>query len=148
MLFLSKQKKIETQLAQYRQKVSLCVTGFHDAIQRYCQSSDRDQLERDFLKVHKDESLADDIRREIEVLMYSKSIFPESRGDIFSLLEALDKADDRATQAYGVTEFEWKEALQRDEKNNAYLWEEVVILAQPLASKSSRIKKMIELKAH
>ncbi len=63
------------------------------------------------------------------------------------LLEALDKADDRATQAYGVTEFEWKEALQRDEKNNAYLWEEVVKLAGPLARKSLRMKKMIELKA-
>ena len=96
MLFVSKQKKIEAQLVQYRQKVSLCVTGFHEAIQRHCQSPDRDRLERDFLAVHKAESLADDIRREIEVLMYSKSIFPESRGDILGLLETLDKVPNQA----------------------------------------------------
>ncbi len=63
------------------------------------------------------------------------------------LLEALDEADKRATENYGVTEFDWKESLQRSDRNNAYIWEEVVKLARPLAGGSSRMKKMIELKA-
>ena len=63
------------------------------------------------------------------------------------LLDALDEADDRATQVYGVTEFEWKESLQHDEKNNVYLWGEVVNLVRSLAGGSARMKKMIELKA-
>ena len=91
MLFASKQKKIESQLAMYREKVSQCLGDFHESFKQYCEDSDRDKLQQNFLDVHKTESQADDIRREIEVMMYSKAIFPESRGDILGLLEALDK---------------------------------------------------------
>jgi len=91
MLFMSKQKKVESQLADYNQKVSDCVSGFHDAIRNYCETSDRKKLEEDFQKVYRAESLADDIRRAVEVMMYTKSIFPESRGDILGMLEAMDK---------------------------------------------------------
>lgn len=96
MLFVSKQKKIEAQLVQYRQEVATCVAGFDDAIKSYCKNPDRVQLEKNFLEVHRAESRADDLRREVEVLMYSKSIFPESRGDILGLLEALDKVPNQA----------------------------------------------------
>ncbi len=37
------------------------------------------------------ESKADSLRAELEVLLYGKALFPESRGDIFRLLEATDK---------------------------------------------------------
>lgn len=46
----------------------------------------------DFLiaQTHKFESRADDIRNDIVEMMYSKVLIPESRGDIFRLLESLD----------------------------------------------------------
>ena len=44
-----------------------------------------------FGELHKAESMADDIRREIEVMMYIKALFPESRGDILGLLETMDR---------------------------------------------------------
>lgn len=46
----------------------------------------------DFLieQTHKFESRADDIRNEIIEMMYSKVLIPESRGDIFRLLESID----------------------------------------------------------
>jgi predicted phosphate transport protein (TIGR00153 family) len=46
----------------------------------------------DFLiaQTHKFESRADDLRNDIIEMMYSKVLIPESRGDIFRLLESLD----------------------------------------------------------
>ena len=96
MLFVSKQKKIESQLTQYCRTVADCVEKFHQALKAYSQNANRDQLSHDYQAVHQAESKADDLRRDIEVLMYSKSIFPESRGDILNLLESVDKVPNQA----------------------------------------------------
>jgi len=98
MIFLNKQKRIESQVNTYCEQVFLCLDGFQKAIEQYCQTSDRNQLQRNSGKVHHAESIADDLRREIEVMMYSKSLFPESRGDILGLLETADKVPNRAEE--------------------------------------------------
>ena len=98
MLFVSKQKKVEEQLMEYRAKVGSCLEGFIQAFKRYCETADREQLAEDHQVVHKAESEADDIRREIEVMMYSKALFPESRGDIMGLLESVDKVPNQAEE--------------------------------------------------
>ncbi|MBW8017240.1 MAG: DUF47 family protein [Planctomycetes bacterium] len=96
MLFINKQKKVESSLAEYRQKVSTCIEIFENSILQYLENSDRAMLEKNGVEIHKAESLADDIRREIEVMMYSKSLFPESRGDIMGLLETMDRVPNQA----------------------------------------------------
>lgn len=88
---MSKQKEIELQLGQYRKAVSHCLNVFNDALSQYCRTADREALINAFNEVHRVESEADEIRREIEVMMYSKALFPESRGDILGLLETMDK---------------------------------------------------------
>lgn len=98
-LFDNKQKKIEAQVGVYCEKVSLCLEGFHQTFKEYCQTQDRSQLDANFTKVHKAESAADDIRREIEVMMYTKALFPESRGDILGLLETMDRVPNSAESA-------------------------------------------------
>jgi len=98
-LFTSKQNKVEAELDTYCQKVAFCLEQFRKAVESYCRSGDRTQLERDFNDVHHAESLADDLRRDIEVLMYAKSVFPESRGDILNLLETMDKVPNQAESA-------------------------------------------------
>ncbi|MFH1614422.1 MAG: DUF47 family protein [Planctomycetota bacterium] len=102
MLFENKQKKIEALLSQYHQKVLRCLDLFHDAIEQYCRDQDRNTLRSNFLQVHRAESTADDIRREIEVMMYSKALFPESRGDILGLLETMDKIPNQTESAVRV----------------------------------------------
>lgn len=99
MFFVSKQRKIESQLGQYRQAISHCLSVFNETLIQYCQTGDRVDLKNAFTKVHLAESKADDIRREIEVLMYSKSLFPESRGDILRLLETMDRVPNQAESA-------------------------------------------------
>ena len=96
MFFVSKQKEIELQLGQYRQAVSQCLAAFENAIKQYCQTADRAALKDAFDEVHGVESQADEIRREIEVMMYSKALFPESRGDILGLLETMDRVPNQA----------------------------------------------------
>ncbi len=96
MFFVSKQNKIETQLEVYRNKVNECLVGFDEAIVEYTITGNRDLLASQYRVIHSAESDADDIRREIEVLMYSKRIFPESRGDILGLLESVDRVPNQA----------------------------------------------------
>ena len=65
----------------------------------FVQDGDRKRLAEGFVRVHDAEGLADDVRREIEVLMYSKALFPESRGDILGLIEAMDKVPNNCEAA-------------------------------------------------
>ena len=102
MMFLSRQKKTESQLNEYRNTVALCLEKFQDTFKRYCQDGDPAHLQTDYNELHHYESVADDIRREIEVIMYSKALFPESRGDILGMLEAMDKIPNQAEKAVQV----------------------------------------------
>lgn len=99
MLFVSKQQGIQSQISEYCESVLKCMDSFQDAVKQYCSNSDRSAAKDSFAEVHKAESKADDIRREIEVLMYSKSLFPESRGDIMGLLETMDRVPNQAEDA-------------------------------------------------
>jgi len=91
MLFVNKQKQIQEKIASYNQQVLICMDEFQEAVKGYCKSPDREALREGEKRVHKAEGLADDIRRDVEVLMYTKALFPESRGDILGLIETMDK---------------------------------------------------------
>ena len=93
-MFINKQKKVEKLLAEYCQTVMDCLNAFRESIINY-ENAPKNSYEL-FKQVHMFESKADDIRREIEVMMYSKALFPESRGDILGLLEAMDKVPNQA----------------------------------------------------
>ena len=99
MFFMTRQKQIESLLEEYSQKVSSCLDIFEEAFTAYFQNPDRKLLEQNYIKIHKAESKADDIRRDVEVMMYSKALFPESRGDILVLLETMDKVPNQAEAA-------------------------------------------------
>jgi len=96
MFFINKQKQIESLLDDYRQQVSKCLEVFELAFAQYLDEPDRSRLEKNFLDISRAESGADTIRREVEVMMYSKALFPESRGDILGLLETMDKVPNQA----------------------------------------------------
>jgi len=99
MFFATKQKALEAQLGVYRQRAAACVEQVRASIKAYCASSDLQQLRQDMHAIHRIESEADDIRREIEVLMYSRALFPESREDILNLLETMDRVPGQAENA-------------------------------------------------
>ena len=96
MLFIKKQKKVQSQIDIYNEQVIICMDALRNSLQNYIKKADRDTLSENFQKVYKAEGRADDIRREIEVMMYTKSLFPESRGDILGLLETMDRVPNEA----------------------------------------------------
>lgn len=85
-----KENRVETLIFEYMDTLKLTQGSFLDAINTCLE--DRQCENFDFLitQTHKHESKADDICDEINDLMYSKALIPDSRGDIMQLLEAID----------------------------------------------------------
>ena len=98
-MFKSKQKKVQSQISEYCREADNCLEVFKSAFHQHCENPDMEAIKRNFCEVHKAESLADDIRGEIEIVMYSKALFPESRGDILGLLETMDRVPNQAESA-------------------------------------------------
>jgi uncharacterized protein len=101
MLFLKRQKELERQIGEYCEQVLLCVQSMRNTFEKYQDPATPQDgfLQQASAEAHRHESKADDLRRDIEVRMYKKSMFPESRGDILGLLEALDKVANQAESA-------------------------------------------------
>ena len=97
--FTSKQREIEAKLEQYRQECALCVTLSCSSLAQYCAEGDLHKLDRELVRAHQAERNADELRRSIEIMMYSKALFPESRGDVLLLLETLDTMPNQAETA-------------------------------------------------
>ena len=95
MFDYKKKKQIEELFSEFRFEVINSVDALKKAILTVV---DPKQIELDdaIRMVRISESKADELRAELEVLLYGKSLFPESRGDILSLLEATDKIANHA----------------------------------------------------
>ena len=95
-LFGRKQKIVEKLLLEYFERVESCLTSFSECVGAAIKQEPAAIIEEHSAKIHQAESMADNTRREIEMLMYGKSLFPESRGDILGLLEAADSVPNAA----------------------------------------------------
>ena len=89
--FFKRQLKIESLIHSYLSNLKMSQQSFGEALNTCLEDGACDHF--DFLteQTHKFESKADDIREEINALMYGKALIPESRGDIMGLLEAIDQ---------------------------------------------------------
>lgn len=90
-MFLKKTKKLETQIDEY---LDLVIKGgliFKLGIKCYFDGQ-HDDFENHLKDLRKIEERADDLRRNIEVKLYTRTLIPESRGDVLGLLESCDKA--------------------------------------------------------
>lgn len=98
-LFENKQKKVENLIKEYCGYVVECTDSYEKIIKEHCKEADHEKLRQNYRHIHRIESKADDTRRDIEILMYTKALFPESRGDILGLLETLDRIPNAAESA-------------------------------------------------
>jgi predicted phosphate transport protein (TIGR00153 family) len=90
-MFLKKTKKLETQIDEY---LDLVIKGgliFKLGIKCYLDNQ-IDEFEAHLKDLRKIEDAADDLRRNIEIKLYTRTLIPESRGDVLGLLESCDKA--------------------------------------------------------
>ncbi len=89
-MFLKKTKKLETQIDQY---LDLIIKGgliFKLGIKSYLDNQ-MESFEGHLKDLRKVEETADDLRRNIEIKLYTRTLIPESRGDVLGLMESCDK---------------------------------------------------------
>jgi hypothetical protein len=95
-LFWGKQKEVEDILRRYCHEYGQCLDIFVNGINHYFDHGNRDKLGEDVQRTHHAESLADDLLTELGAVLYGSALFPESRGDILGLVEALDSVVNKA----------------------------------------------------
>lgn len=86
-----KEQQIESLIYGYLTNLRTAQENFLKAIDVYFEKGFCEDFDFLIEQTHKVESKADDIRHEIETMMYAKALIPESRGDILGLLEAIDQ---------------------------------------------------------
>ena len=99
MFFASAQRDVQQGVDRYCRHIEDAMAALQGALARYVETQDREALRADVPTVHRNESAADDVRGDIEVLMFSRGVFPESRGEILQLLEKMDRVPNRAEAA-------------------------------------------------
>ena len=94
MVFGGKQRAVEALVATYVERARECVQRFVEGMDLWLTRGEA--MSNTLSRAHEAESQADDVRRELCLLPYGKALFPESRGDILGLVEAVDKVPNRA----------------------------------------------------
>lgn len=146
-----KQKQVESLIYKYLNSISLVQENFLKALNIYFEKGLNDR-EFDFMveETHKAESRSDDLRYEIETMMYAKALIPESRGDILELMEAMDNVPNQLelilfmiqTQKLNVPEFlvpDIKDLVRVSLEACTLLIEEI----EALFSESDRVDKIV-----
>ena len=85
-----KENRVETLIFEYIDTLKLVQESFLHAINACLEDNKCENFDFLIVQTHKSESRADDIRDEINNLMYSKALIPDSRGDIMQLIESMD----------------------------------------------------------
>ena len=91
MIFFKKQKSVFKKIEEYLDEVDICMERFIKCSIAQINTEEPEKYNDMVENVHKAESNADDIRRDIEYELYQKALIPESRGDLLGILETLDK---------------------------------------------------------
>lgn len=90
-MFINKTKKIETQIDEYLDLVIKGGLVFKIGMKCYFENNIQ-EFENHLAELREIEDRADDLRRNIEIKLYIRTLIPESRGDVLGLLESCDKA--------------------------------------------------------
>jgi predicted phosphate transport protein (TIGR00153 family) len=86
-----KERQLEGLIADYLENLGMIQKHFSEAMHACLQEGVCDDFSFRMAQTHKYESRADDIREEVNQLMYSRALIPESREDVMGLLERVDE---------------------------------------------------------
>jgi|AntAceMinimDraft_17_1070374.scaffolds.fasta_scaffold00075_8 predicted phosphate transport protein (TIGR00153 family) len=96
MLF-KKTKSLEDKFNKFLNLTNDAVLILNEGIKCYLEK-DKENFDHYLNKLIEHEGKADSIRKDIEIELYQKTLIPESRGDIFDLLENLDDIINQAKE--------------------------------------------------
>ena len=89
--FFKKERQLESLIYSYLENLGKIQNHFVKAMKTCLKDGTCDDFHFLMDQTHKYESRADDLRDEINELMYSRALIPESREDIMALLERVDE---------------------------------------------------------
>ena len=87
---LGRTRKLEAQIDEFLDKVNQCGKAFSAAFEIYLEKGVVDDFDKFMREVQTIEHDADDLRRNIEVELYRRTLIPDLRGDVLRLLENID----------------------------------------------------------
>ncbi len=90
-LFFRREKEVRSLIQEYFLAADTALDEFEIAVRCYLDDGPCEQFREIDKRIHAAESRADDLLRKIEKMLYSRSLLPESRGDLLGLLEHFDK---------------------------------------------------------
>jgi len=106
-----KQRHIEALVGEYLDQWNECIRQFRRAMDVFLEEGAGESFDFAVRQTHQTESLADDLRRTIEQLMYAKALMPESRRDIMTFLQKIDQVINRAETALFIIQNECAEIV-------------------------------------
>jgi len=89
-------RKVEEKITQYLDTARLCMESCKSSLDVFFAKGHCEPFDETVSEAFRFESESDDLRREIEHMLYGKALLPESRGDILGLLETFDKIPNAA----------------------------------------------------
>jgi len=104
--FWKKEKIITQKVCNYLDQVKKCLDTFKQCILLYLEEGNSEKFSELVRETHLNESRADDLRRDIEMDLYSKALLPEVREDIMTLLDLIDKIPNKAEATVIKTELQ------------------------------------------
>jgi predicted phosphate transport protein (TIGR00153 family) len=96
MEIFTKKKHLNQALDSYCQELDMTIDALIECMDEFFAGKSLDDVEKIAKKVRKAESRCDSLRREIEQQLFAGALMPGARGDIFMLIEALDKVPNKA----------------------------------------------------
>lgn len=90
-LFFRREKEVRALIREYFETADKALEEFEVGVRCYLGEGQCEQFREIDSRIHAAESRADDLLREIEIMLYSRTLLPESRGDLLGLLENFDK---------------------------------------------------------
>jgi predicted phosphate transport protein (TIGR00153 family) len=98
MFAFKKNQKVKEMLEEYVGIAQEAVRHFKTAIEYLIDHNVDEHFELLAEEIHQFESNADDVRRQIELFLYEKSLLPETRRDLLLIIENIDRIPNQAQQ--------------------------------------------------
>jgi uncharacterized protein len=136
-----KKKKLVDAIDAYADEANKTIEFYTAALQAFFESKPPEELKELVKKVRKTESLCDEYRRQIEHHLFAGALMPGSRGDIFMLLESMDKVPNKAEQ---VANFVLLISPQVPEEYNEEFLEILKLTDRCTATLTSAMKKLFK----
>ncbi len=89
-LFWKREREVRRLLTEYFTVCDETLAAFREAMDVYVEVGGGEPFASHDERVHRLEGRADDLRVEVEKLLYSRALLPESRGDLLRILESFD----------------------------------------------------------